>query len=405
MAVAVDVVGGVDPHADTFHVAVVTATGRAVGDAQFPATAEGYRSALGFLSGAGVVDRIGVEGAAGYGAGLTRALSAAGIDVVEVERPSRSARRRAGKSDRLDAYHAARAVLAQRSSPIKDPAVEGLRALHVARRSAVKARTATMNQIHAILIMAPEPLRAGFRGLTGPRLVQALRRCRRFGTDPVGADTMVGLKLLAQRYRQLSSQIEAATVLIDARVSATNPALRDAVGVGPDSAAQLLITAGHNLHRLGSEAAFAALCGAAPVPASSGKTCRHRLSRGGDRAANAALHRIALVRMKCHAPTQAYAARRKAQGRSGLEILRLLKRAIAREIYQLLTRSIPRPDQAAQRRAERTQHLPPQPTQLQDPASPPFRPERRRGQDAAPHRTNDLDTAEHRPTLATAGAG
>jgi hypothetical protein len=388
MAGVVHVVGGVDPHADTFHVAVVTATGRAVGDAQFVATAAGYRSALSFLRGAGMVDRVGVEGAAGYGAGLARAATEAGFEVVEVERPSRSARRRAGKSDTLDAYHAARAVLAERTSPIKDPAVEGLRAVHLARRSAVKAKTATINQIQAILIMAPEPLRARFRGLAGPRLVTALRRCRRYRIDPVTADIMVGLKLLAERYRQLSRQIQAATALLDERVSAANPALRAAVGVGPDSAAQLLITAGHNLHRLGSEAAFAALCGAAPVPASSGKTSRHRLSRGGDRAANAALHRIALVRMKSHPETRAYVTRHKTRGRSGLEILRLLKRAIAREIYRLLTQPTPPTVAAA-----------PQPV----PASPPHRPEHRRGQDAAPHRTNDLDPAEHRPTLTTAG--
>ena len=167
MAAAVQVAGGVDPHADTIHVAVLSVLGKVIGDAEFPTTATGYARAIQFLTGAGVVERVGVEGAACYGAGIARALHAAGIAVVEVERPTRSARRRAGKSDRLDAYHAARAVLAERSSPVKDPALEGLRALNLARRSAVKARTAAINQMRAILVMAPDPVRARFLGLGG----------------------------------------------------------------------------------------------------------------------------------------------------------------------------------------------------------------------------------------------
>jgi transposase len=384
MAGPVGVVGGVDPHADTIHVAVLTATGAAAKDARFATTAAGYQSAVQFLTAAGELNRVGVEGAAGYGAGITRALTAAGIEVVEVERPTKSARRRGGKSDRLDAYHAARAVLAERCNPVKDQAVEGLRALHLARRSAVKARTAAINQIHAILIMAPQPVRARFRGLRGRRLISAVIRCRTGTTDPVTAEIMASLKSLAQRYRQLDGEEKELTARLDRLVWAANPGLRDAYGVGPETGAQLLITAGHNRHRLGSEASFAALCGAAPVPASSGKTSRHRLSRGGDRHANCALHQIALNRMKNHGPTRAYVARQRARDRSGLEILRRLKRAIAREIYRLLTRPSPLTDPAV-------------------PAPPPTRPEHRRGQDAAPHRTNDLDPTEHRPTLISAG--
>jgi transposase len=357
MAAVVQVVGGVDPHADTIHVAVLTATGRPIGDAEFATTAEGYRAAVGFVTDAGVVLRVGVEGAAGYGAGISRALTAAGLVVVEVERPTRSARRRAGKSDRLDAYHAARAVLAGRSSPIKDQAVEGLRALHLARRSAVKFQTATMNQIYAILVMAPEPVRARFRKLSGSRLVDVLSRCRGSSADPVTVEVLAALKLLADRHRQLAGQIKVLTGRIDALVTAANPALRAAVGVGPDTAAQLLITAGHNRQRLGSEASFAALCGVAPVPASSGKTSRHRLSRGGDRAANAALHRIALVRMSSDPRTRGYVAAQKARRRRGLEILRLLKRAIAREIYRLLTRQIPVPSYADLRPARQARNI------------------------------------------------
>jgi transposase len=246
-----------------------------IGDSEFPANAAGYAAAVQFLVAQGVVDRVGVEGAACYGAGITRALTAAEISVVEVERPTRSARRRAGKSDRIDAYHAARAVLAERSSPVKDAALGGLRALLLARRSAVKARTAAGNQMKAILVMAPDPVRARFAGLTADQLATALLRCRGFFAEPVVADTLAALRILAERHRHLGRQIETLTARIDPLVTAANPGLRAAIGVGPAVAAQLLITAGHNPDRLSSEHSFAALCGVAPVPASSGRpvTC------------------------------------------------------------------------------------------------------------------------------------
>jgi transposase len=357
MAATVQLVGGVDPHADTIHVAVLTAVGKVVGDAEFPACAAGYARAVEFLTTQGVIDRVGVEGAASYGAGITRALTLFGIPVVEVERPTRSARRRAGKSDRIDAYHAARAVLAERTSPVKDAALDGLRALLLARRSAVKARTAAGNQMKAILVMAPDPVRARFAGLTADQLAIALLRCRGFFADPIVADTMAALKILAERHRDLGQQIEVLTARIDPLVTTTNPALRAAIGVGPSVAAQLLITAGHNPDRLTSEASFAALCGVAPVPASSGKTRHMRLSRGGDRQANNALHRIALVRMSHHAPTRAFVRRQSDQGRSTKAILRILKRAIAREIYRYLTEHIHMPDYADLRPARQAKNI------------------------------------------------
>lgn len=357
MAETAGVVGGVDPHADTIHVAVMTDTGKPVTDREFATTVGGYRRAVAFLTGSGGLVRVGVEGAAGYGAGITRALTAAGIEVVEVDRPTRADRRRAGKSDQLDAYHAARAVLAERISPVKGAGIDGLRALHLARRSAVKARTAAMNQITAILVMAPGPVRAKYRGLTGDRLVAALARCRGFYAEPVTADTVAALKTLADRHRQLGGQINALTARIDPVVTAANPALRAAFGVGPDSAAQLLITAGNNPDRLRSEPSFAALCGVAPVPASSGKTRRYRLSRGGDRHANSALHRIVLVRMAHHAPTRAYVARQTARGRRKPEIMRMLKRAVAREVYHHLTQPREVPDASDLRPTRETRNI------------------------------------------------
>jgi transposase len=356
MAAPVSVVGGIDPHADTIHVAVMTTTGKAVEDREFPTTTGGYADAVSFLT-ARVLERVGVEGAAGYGVGITRALTAAGVEVVEVERPTRSARRRSGKSDRLDAYHAARAVLAERTSPVKGSAIDGLRALLLARRSAVKARTAAMNQIKAILVMAPEPIRSTYRGLKGDRLMAALARCRGLTADPATAETQTALKVLAQRHRSLKVQIDTLTAQLDRRVTTANPALRSALGVGPDTAAQLLITAGDNPGRLRSEPSFAALCGVAPVPASSGKTRRHRLSRGGDRTANCALHRIAVVRQRHHKLTRAYVNRQTDRGRTKKETTRMLKRAIAREIYALLTKPCSVPDWTDLRSVREAKHI------------------------------------------------
>jgi len=356
MTVPDRVVAGIDPHADTIHVAVITTTGKLVTDSEFPTTPDGYRRAVTFVTAAGDLERVGVEGAAGYGAGVSRALRTAGVEVVDVARPSRADRRRAGKSDQIDAYHAARSVLAGRLSPVKDPSIDGMRALHLARRSAVKARTATMNQIVSILVMAPDPVREKFRNLKGERLVTAVIRARN-PLEPADHNTVTALKVLAERHRHLTGQIDQLITRIDPLVTAAHPALRAAYGVGPDTAAQLLITAGNNPDRLTSEASFAALCGVAPVPASSGKTSRHRLSRGGDRAANNALYRIALVRMSNHTPTKAYVARQTSRGRSKLEIIRMLKRAIAREIYRLLTQPVTVPDYSDLRPARQAKNI------------------------------------------------
>jgi transposase len=352
-------VAGADTHADTLHVAAITMTGAAVGDREFPTTRAGYTAALRFLSSLGQVERIGVEGTASYGAGFTRALVATGFEVVEITRALKSTRRLKGKSDPLDAYSAARTALAGDGLAIpKDDATSGLRALHIARRSAVKHRTAVINQIKALLVSAPDSVREKYRGLTTFRLIEAVARCRPdVLTDPWAQSVLVAAKLLAQRVQFLESQAEILQTQIDALVTEANLGLRAAYGVGPDTAAQLLITAGANPHRLHSEAAFAALCGVAPVPASSGKTTRHRLSRGGDRAANNALFRIALVRMSSHQPTQEYVQRQLIKGHTRMEILRKLKRAIAREIFKLLIRQIAVPDYADLRPARQAKNI------------------------------------------------
>jgi transposase len=355
------IVAGADTHLDTIHVAAISMTGALIGDREFPTTLTGYAAAIRFLTSLGQVQRIGVEGTASYGAGLTRALTAAGIDVAEVSRAVKSTRRLKGKSDPLDAYSAARTALAGDGlATPKDDATAGLRALHIARRSAVKHRTAVINQLKAMLVSAPDAVREKYRGLTTLKLIEAIARCRPDAlSDPWAQSVLVAAKMLAQRVQFLEAQAEQLEAQIDALVTDANPGLRAAYGVGADTAAQLLITAGANPHRLHSEAAFAALCGVAPVPASSGKTTRHRLSRGGDRAANNALHRIALVRLSHHQPTKDYAKRQLLDGhsKSKMEVLRKLKRAIAREIFKLLTRQIAVPEYADLRLARQAKNI------------------------------------------------
>ncbi|MFG2236833.1 IS110 family transposase [Streptomyces sp. NPDC048723] len=353
------VFGGVDSHADTIHVAVVTDNGGHLADAEFPTTTAGYTAALAFLGAHGDVIAIGVEGTASYGTGFTRAARAEGLSVVEVNRPDRAERRRSGKSDPIDAYAAARAALSGRaSSAPKDETVTGIRALHNAARSTVKARTAAMNQIGHILISAPDTIRARYRALHGKPLVDALARLRPTGTgDAVHTAVLTALRSLARRVQALAAEHDELTAVLDGVVTEHNPGLRAAYGVGPDTASQLLITAGGNRDRLRTEASFAALCGVAPVPASSGKTNRHRLSRGGDRAANAALYRIALVRMASDRRTREYVVRQTAAGRTKKEIIRLLKRAIAREVFRYLTTTVTIPEIADLRPARQAKNI------------------------------------------------
>jgi len=286
------VVIGADTHRDTNHLAVITEAGKPLADAEFPTSPAGYDDAVRWARSFGTVVIAGVEGTSSYGAGLTRVLHAAGIEVAEVSRPDRAARRRQGKSDPLDAYTAARSAVAGHGLAVpKDAHTAALRALLTARRSAVKAHTAATNQIHALLVTAPAELRERYRRYSTAAVVKALARCRPAShSDPTAVAVLTAAKALVQRAEFLERQKQDLTAQLDVLVLQINPALRAAYGVGPDTAAQLLVTAGTNPHRLCNEASLAALCGVAPVPASSGKITRHRLSRGGDRAANNALH-------------------------------------------------------------------------------------------------------------------
>jgi transposase len=330
---------GVDTHKDLHVAAARDQLGRRLGTTMAPATRAGYTQLLAWARGLGEPVAWGVEGTGSYGAGLARFLAGHGQRVLEVNRPDRAARRRRGKSDPVDADAAARAVQAGEATGVpkaQDGMVEMLRALRVARQTAVKARTQAINALKGLLVTAPDELREQLAGLSTTKLV---RQAAALDPDTLAtptAATMLALAGLARRYQHLDAEISLLTSRLDQLTVTAAPQLRELVGVGPDSAAALLITAGDNPDRLHSEAAFAALCGSSPVEASSGKTRRHRLNRGGDRQANAALHRIVIVRLRWHQPTRDYAARRTTEGKTRKEIIRCLKRYVAREIFAVL---------------------------------------------------------------------
>ena len=334
------IIGGVDTHADVHVAAALDATtGRKLGSESFATTAAGYEALLAWLKGFGEVERVGVESTGAWGAGLARHLTAAGVAVIEVDRPDRKARRFEGKSDPTDAEAAARAVLSGRATgaaKTKDGVAEAVRALEVVYSGAVKDRTRAINQFKALLVTAPEQLRAKFRH--GSFAAQLDRARRIHSTDDlVENETRLALRELATRIKFLDAQCDRLEPRIGELTAEASPALVGLSGVGPHVAAQLLAAVGDNPHRMSSEAAFAKLCGVCPIPASSGKTTRHRLNRGGDRRANHALFTMVLVRMRHDPRTRAYVARRRAEGKDTKEIIRCLKRFVAREVFQAIT--------------------------------------------------------------------
>jgi len=337
-------VGGVDTHKDTHTAAVLDTAGRVLGSEQFVTTAAGYRSLLAWLQGHGRLLRVGVEGTGVYGAGLTEHLQQQRVELVEVDRPDRKTRRFQGKSDPIDAVAAARAALAQVHTGIpkeRGGPVDGLRALRVARRDAVDARAQVIKRIKALVVTAPEQLRAQLSSLTDRALITTCAGLRPAVGDPLDvgvADptiaTKVALKSLGRRHQQLSEDIAELDALLTPLIAALAPDLIAKNGVGTDVAGQLLVTVGDNPGRLRNDSAFAALTGTSPIPASSGKTNgRHRLNRGGDRQANCALYRVTICRMRWDPRTRAYVQRRTKEGRSKTEIIRCLKRYIARELF------------------------------------------------------------------------
>jgi len=331
------VTGGVDTHKDAHVAAVVDAWGAVLGTASFPNRAAGHTALGAWLGGFGALDRVGIEGTGSYGAGLARALRQSGIAVVEVNRPDRRARHQEGKSDPLDAVAAARAVLAGRHAGVPksgDGIVEAIRMLRLARRSAVQSRTQCVNQLHALIDTAPTVLHDQWARQRIDQIIATAADETVTGPleDPAVCATWTA-GVLATRHVWLTEQITAIDKHLAVLVPTAAPTLVALFGVGIDTAGALIVAAGDNPDRLDREASFAALCGVNPLPASSGRTTRHRLNRGGNRAANQALWRIALVRMAHDPTTRAYVERRTAQGLSKREIIRCLKRSIARQVF------------------------------------------------------------------------
>jgi len=328
--------GGVDTHRDNHVAAVVDPNGGVIAVESFPATAAGYAALTLWLRSYGPLETVGVEGTGSYGAGLARHLRGDGLGVVEVDRVNRQARRRSGKSDPLDAIEAARAAASGRCAGVAktaDGSVEALRVLMVARRSARQARAKALVQIRHLSFTAPDPIRDQLRGIRARRVAAVAAGLRPSG-DVVTKTTKTSLRLLGRRVQALDIELAAIEDLLTDLVERTAPNLLRLHGVGPVIAATLLVAVGDNPQRMRSEAAFAHLCGAAPIPAMSGQvTGRVRLNRGGNRQANGALWRIVFTRMHSDERTRAYVARRLAEGRSRKEIIRCLQRYVAREMY------------------------------------------------------------------------
>ena len=337
------VVGGVDAHADSHHAAALDERGALLGSEGFATTMDGYGELFGWLSSFGKLAVVAVESTGCYAAGLVRYLRSRGVSVLEVNEPHAHARRRLGKSDPIDAELAARVALSGKADAIPkrtDGIVESIRQLRLARQSAVKARSAAMVQLRDLIVTAPQPLR---EQLSEPRTIRGKANlCRRLRPamgelELPSQSARLALRSLARRIQTLDEEIDALDKQLERLVRDAAPRTTALLGISTGHAGQLLVSAGQNIERLRGESSFAALCGAGPIPASSGKTSRHRLNYGGDRDANRALHLIAVCRLRYCPRTRAYAKRRSAQGKTKPEIIRCLKRYIARQTYRTLT--------------------------------------------------------------------
>ncbi len=339
MAQHTHVVIGVDTHKDLHVARAKDQLGRRLGERIVPATAAGYRDLLAWARGYGEVDAWGVEGTGSYGAGLARYLAARDQVVIEVIRPNRQHRRHHGKSDPADADAAASAVIsgdARGVAKAGNGMIEMIRALRIARSSAMKARTQASNALKALVVTAPLQLRESLEGLRRVQLVRSCARLRPGSLDDPLSATKLALRTLACRYESLEAEVKVLDAALAPLVAKAAPELVALFGMGPESAGALLVAAGDNPSRLRSEAAFSMLCGASPLEASSGKVKRHRLNRGGDRHANAALHRVVVVRLRWDEATREYMDRRIKEGKTKREVIRCLKRYVAREVYEVL---------------------------------------------------------------------
>ena len=338
-----EIIIGVDTHKQTHAAVAINGLGARLGPITIPATSRGYQELEAWARSFGSIRAFGIEGTGSYGAGLSRFLQAGGYRVVEVNRPNRQIRHQQGKTDPLDAENAARAVLSgqARGTPKSGTSsVEMIRHIKVTRDTAVKSRTQAMVTLKTIIVNAPTALRESLEGLTGKMaLIRHLAALRPGAMTSPTASAKAALRALARRWLMLDAEIKSHDADLDALTTVCAPTLKEAHGMSTGTAAEMLILVGDNPERIRSEAAFAKLCGACPIPASSGKTTRHRLNRGGHRQANAALYRVVIIRMRSHLPTLDYVRRRTAEGKGKMEIIRCLKRFVAREIFGYLCRA------------------------------------------------------------------
>ena len=334
-----DVIIGVDTHKG-FHLAVALApNGGKLGECSIPVNRQGYSDLQAWALELGSCPVFAIEGTGSYSAGLCRELMASGFPVMEINRPDRSTRRRVGKDDAIDAESAARAFIAGTATIAPKGGhhlVEMIRLLKGNKDSATSGRTRAINQVKAILVTAPAALREQLEALAHVDLMTTCAAFQVAVVDSPVAAAKKALRFLARRVLRLEQEIAELLEDLDQLTEQACPGLRQTYGIAVDGAATLLVAVGDHPERLRSDAAFASLCGVSPLPASSGKTTRHRLNRGGNRQANATLHRVAVVRLRWHEQTKAYAARRMGEGRSKAEIMRCLKRFIAREVFHTL---------------------------------------------------------------------
>tara|TARA_R110000772_G_scaffold158266_5_gene269500 strand:- start:2043 stop:3095 length:1053 start_codon:yes stop_codon:yes gene_type:complete len=337
-----NVIIGVDTHKAT-HVAVaIDNNGSRLAAFSAPATTEGYSALEDWASALGTITSFGIEGTGSYGAGLSRHLLAHGHKVIEVTRPNRQLRYQHGKSDSLDAEGAARSVLAGQATAqpkTQSGSVEMIRHLKIARDTAVKSRSQAMVTLKTLIINAPASLRDTLDQISGKiTLIRYIAAFRPGAMTSTIASAKTALRALAQRWLTLHEEIQSHDKALEQLVASRASTLLKSHGIATMTAAEMLILVGDDPTRIRSEAALAKLCGACPIPASSGMTNRFRLNRGGNRQANAALYRVAIVRMRNHKPTLAYVSKRKKEGKSNREIIRCLKRYIVREIFSGLCR-------------------------------------------------------------------
>lgn len=346
-ALSSTIIVGIDTHKFIHAAVAITELGARLGQMTIPVSAKGYRDLEAWARSFGNVRAFGIEGTGSYGASLSRFLCEQGHAVLEVSRPNRQLRHQHGKSDHLDAEGAARAVLGRQATALPKSGtstVEMIRHLKVARDTAVKARTQAMLTLKAIVVAAPVALRERLDELTGKMaLIRHLASLRPGPISSTIASAKVSLRALARRWLALDEEIKAHDAHLEQLTQQCAPTLIEAHGIKINTAAEMLLLVGDNPERIRSEAALAKLCGACPVPASSGKISRHRLNRGGHRQANAALYRVVIVRMRTHQPTLDYVKRRMAEGKSKPEIIRCLKRFVVREIFGNLCRTTTAP--------------------------------------------------------------